>query len=89
MPEKLSKRGKNLQVYVIMKLGLDAAAYDGLGFGANFKRHIKKRKLWFWLNSFREAAMKCKMDMKLILIFHPGTSYLWWITQGLNAAENG
>ena len=47
MPEKLSKRGKNLQVYVIMKLGLDAAAYDGLGFGANFKRHIKKRKLWF------------------------------------------
>ena len=33
MPEKLSKRGKNLQVYVIMKLGLDAAAYDGLGFG--------------------------------------------------------
>ena len=29
-------------MYAIMKLGCEAAIYDGLGFGANFKGFIKK-----------------------------------------------
>ena len=40
-------------MYAIMKLGCEAAVYDDLGFGANFKRHIKKRKVWIkkvWIN---------------------------------------
>ena len=41
----------NLHMYAVMKLGCEAAIYDGLGFGDNFKRHIKKRKVWFRLIS--------------------------------------
>ena len=38
-------------MYAIMKLGSETAIYDGFGFVANFKRHIKKRKVWFRLIS--------------------------------------
>ena len=38
-------------MYAIMKLGCETAIYDGFGFVANFKRHIKQRKVWFRLIS--------------------------------------
>ena len=45
------------------------AIYDGLGFGANFKRHIKKRKVWFRLISqlmkFNVVLERLQWNLKL------------------------
>ena len=38
---KTEESRKNLQMYVIMKLGYEAPIYDKLGFGANFKRRTE------------------------------------------------